>query len=179
MTAPVRVEGGLRLFQIHCESKTVTATLAVHSPPPSHSLSCLWCCSTVVLPGAISSLCRTTAHTPAQHDTAQHDSAADPCAGSHNWAADSSSSSSSSSTGAAFALPLYVVFCDADYDVVWNEYAWEGPPHTNPWFKMDLSKPGGEDGVWGRGGIRLFVLDGRFKDDQPAVCVVAGVEVER
>jgi hypothetical protein len=31
--------------------------------------------------------------------------------------------------------------------VVWNEYAWEGPPNTNPWFKMDLSKPG-LNGSW-------------------------------
>lgn len=26
--------------------------------------------------------------------------------------------------------------------MLWSQYAWEGPPDTNPWFKMDLSKPG-------------------------------------
>jgi hypothetical protein len=26
--------------------------------------------------------------------------------------------------------------------VVLSQYAWEGPPNTNPWFVMDFGKPG-------------------------------------
>jgi hypothetical protein len=105
------------------------------------------CCAVLCYAGAITSLCRTpqqstAQHTSGAHSTQQQQSPADPCAGSHNWAASISSSSSSSRSGSLFASPLYVAFRDADYDVVWDAYAWEGPPNTNPWFKMDLSKPG-------------------------------------
>lgn len=102
--------------------------------------------------GAITTLCSTTAppqHSTAQHTVSRHSAQTDPCVGSHNWAATGSHGSSSRSS--LFASPLYVVFRDGDYDTVWNEYAWEGPPHTNPWFRKDLSHPG-------RWGVRLVYV---------------------
>lgn len=84
--------------------------------------------------GGITTLCRT----PLEGQQQQAQDEDDPCQGGHNWAA---RPGLDAPAAAIFAAPLYMAHRTSDYDVLWQTYAWEGPP-PNPWYTFDLSHPG-------------------------------------